>query len=73
MSDATLTRTDGLFKSCPGSRVSHRHMTWVTKPSVAVAHAQWRFNDQSDIILTLTGEQRSIKCVLWYPLGLLEG
>ena len=50
----------GLFKSCPGSRVSHRHMTWVTKPSVAVAHAQWRFNDQSDIILTLTGEQRSI-------------
>ena len=57
---ATLTRTDGLFKSCPGSRVSHRHMTWVTKPSVAVAHAQWRFNDQSDIILTLTGEQRSI-------------
>ena len=26
----------------------------------AQAHAQWRYNDQSDILLTLTGEQRSI-------------
>jgi len=36
---ATLTRTDGPFRSCPGSRVSRRHVAWVTKPSAAVAHA----------------------------------